>query len=111
MFKAISQLFEKGKEVDLVVDSPESDDEMKRMTQMRTRITHNKLKALKNPDQDGETQNSQNLITRAKNSELGESHRGSATLLSEEGKQSISILEDWQSRISHLPGFDVDPQY
>lgn len=105
MLKVIASLFQSKKEV-LEQKENENASEMKRMTQMRTRITHNKLKALAaNPDSDEESEN-QNIITRAKTQEL-EMSNTSMTLVSQEKSksQSVSMLESLEDRISHLtPG-------
>ena len=80
------------------------------MIKMRNRITHNKLKAMQAVDNDSiganDDNSEQNLISRAKNSEL-ESGRGSKRLIQNENKSknpSISLLSGLADRVSHLDG-------
>lgn len=98
MLKVISNLFNNNNETK-EVEKPEN-IEIKRMTQMRTRITHNKLKALEKPDENPE---SQNIITRAKTQEIEVGQQSKTLVSNDRGKKpSITMLESLEDRISHL---------
>ena len=104
MLKVIANLFQSKKENQEEEIVEDNASEMKRMTQMRTRITHNKLKALEaNSDSSAEQEN-QNLITRAKTQELEMSNTNKTLIAHDKTKSpSISMLETLEDRISHLP--------
>ena len=101
MLKVIAKLF--GGEPEK--KDPADKSEMERMTQMRTRITHNKLKALTKPLEEGcESASDQNIITRAKTQEIELGRTNNKTLIaSDKGKKpAITMLEGLEERISHL---------
>ena len=102
MLNAISKLFNNKTETIEIEEVQEKEEnlEMKRMTQMRTRITHNKLKAMAKPDENPE---SQNIITRAKTQELELSQSSKSLVSTQKGKSpSITMLESLEDRFSHL---------
>ena len=115
MIKSIIQFFDRGDQdpdrgSEDQQNQIQNQNELDRMVKMRNRITHNKLKAMQAADNDGvganDDNSEQNLISRAKNSEL-ESGRGSKRLIQNENKSknpSISLLSGLADRVSHLDG-------
>ena len=115
MIKSIIQFFDRGDQdpdrgSEDQQNQIQNQNELDRMIKMRNRITHNKLKAMQAVDNDSiganDDNSEQNLISRAKNSEL-ESGRGSKRLIQNENKSknpSISLLSGLADRVSHLDG-------
>ncbi len=81
---------------------------MERMSRMR-RKTDEIVIAETESD---EAEEKRDLLTRARDAEIGESWKTYSFKGKEENERRMgSIIRDWKERVRHLPGFEVDPQY
>lgn len=116
MFKVISMI---------LCPAPESaePEEMEavrdRMARMRARTTSQNLQALKLPETESDSSSSSDaqeitrtdIISRGRDIDPSRSS-GAFTFRGKEerARRMGSLVRDWHDRVSHLPGFEVDPR-
>lgn len=93
--------------------NPETEKEVviDRMVRMRARITSQNLKALKVPEScEDEKENRKDIISKGRDMDPARpSEAFTSRGKKERARRMGSVARDWQERVSHLPGFDVDP--
>ncbi|MGD9684791.1 MAG: hypothetical protein AB7W16_26805 [Candidatus Obscuribacterales bacterium] len=113
MFKVISMIFSPTPES---AEPEEMEAVRGRMARMRARTTSQNLQALKlpepSPDSSINTQEitGTDIISRGRDVDPSKSS-GAFTFRGKEerARRLGSLARDWQDRVSHLPGFEVDP--
>lgn len=110
MLKLLSRLFrEKPPAIELAQDGG-----LARMSRMRRKT--DEMAALVESMQDDDDPVEQNdqrkdILSKARDMEIGTSYKGYTSRAKDEHeRRSGSLIRDWHERISHLPGFEVDPQ-
>lgn len=106
MFKLISQVFtDKSQSVDHVEDTG-----VHRMAKMNAARRRTEELCLEGETTDSDDK--KDILSRARDFEVGGSWKGYTSRGKDESERRNGyIAQDWQKRVSRLPGFKVDPEY
>lgn len=107
MLKLLSKIFtEKPPALDA------QDANLDRMSRMRRKTTEMALMAEVLYDDGEQIESRKDILSKARDLEIGTSFKGFSTRAKDENERRHgSLIKDWHERISHLPGFEVDPQF
>ncbi|MCA9804295.1 MAG: hypothetical protein KC777_20140 [Cyanobacteria bacterium HKST-UBA02] len=112
MFKVISMIFSPAPES---AEPEEMEAVRGRMSRMRARTTSQNLQALKLPETESSIDSQEitrtDIISRGRDIDPSKSS-GAFTFRGKEerARRLGSLARDWHDRVSHLPGFEVDPR-
>lgn len=109
MLKLIRRLFtEKPPALSNKIDHAENAG-MERMSARRKSIEMSQLVV---PEEADDCEEKKDILSRARDFEIGRAGKGYTFKGKEERTRRMgSIIKDWQDRVRHLPGFEVDPGY
>jgi len=88
------------------------DANISRMSRMRRKTTEMVLMAEVLHDDGEQIEARKDILSKARDMEIGTSFKGYSSRAKDENeRRNGSLIKDWHERISHLPGFEVDPTY
>jgi len=109
MLKLLSKIF---REKPPAIDTTQQAN-MARMSRMRRKTSEMEalLQAIHGDDDSPEqTDSRKDILSKARDMEIGTSYKGYTSRAKEEHERRMgSLIQDWHERVSHLPGFEVDP--
>lgn len=108
MLKLLSKIFsEKPPALETAQDAA-----LERMARMRRKTTEMTAMFQAVHGEDEQIESRKDILSKARDLEIGTSYKDYTTRAKDENaRRNGSLIRDWHQRISHLPGFEVDPQF